>query len=241
MLNYPAVLLMGFGHRARNGKDTVANYLKEKLGNVEILHWADGVYEQCENKDRIYPLIKLEFTTKEKTYYSVLSDATTGERVAISNLSDTLLDKIFTERNLKEYWGMDDKDPEILQFWGTNFRRTLCDKDYWVKLTINKAYHIANVNSPEYILIPDTRFKNEVDALRLNGGYYIKIVRTTKSGKQYIAEDRDPNHASEAELEDYPADAKLVAIDVPALKEQVDEFYQGFMMPIKMAQAFNIE
>jgi len=238
MTEYPNIILLGLGHRARNGKDTVANYLKEKLENVEIIHWADGVYEECTNAGSKFPLIIKEFTTSAKTYYTVLANKDTGERFAISDKADPYLHKIFTDRDITEYWNMTDKDAEILQFWGTNYRRKFCDSLYWVNLTINKAKQIAETLNNGYILVPDTRFKNEVDALRLNSGYYIKVVRTREDGSQYIADDRDPNHPSEAELEGYPADVTLTAIDVPALKDQVDEFYHGFLDPIKMAAAF---
>lgn len=238
MTEYPKIILLGLGHRARNGKDTVANYLKEKLENVEIIHWADGVYEECTNANSTYPLIKQEFITPLKTYYTVLANKDTGERFAISDKTDPYLHKIFLERGITEYWGMKDKDPEILQFWGTNYRRKFCDPLYWVNLTINKAKKIAESLDSGYILIPDTRFKNEVDALRLNSGYYVKVIRTNKDGSQYISEDRDPNHPSEAELESYPADVTLRAVDVLALKDQVDEFCYEFLDPIQKATAF---
>ena len=60
MLNYPDVIMLGLGHRARNGKDSFANILKGTDENIKIIHWADGVYEQCTNKDSEHPLIKLE-------------------------------------------------------------------------------------------------------------------------------------------------------------------------------------
>jgi len=237
MINFPDIILIGLGHKARNGKDTVANLLKEKLDNVEIVHWADGVYEECRNLESEFPLIKREFKTSEKTYYSVLKDSS-GDRFAISDKTDPFLHDIFEKRGITEYQRMIDKDPEILQFWGTNYRRTHCDKDYWVKFTMKKVNKIAKHIQSGYILIPDTRFKNEVDAVRLNGGYYVKVVRTTTEGNQYISEDRDPNHMSEIDLNDYPADVTLTALNVPELAIQVEEFIRGFLEPIKMAQAF---
>lgn len=239
MINYPKIILLGFGHRARNGKDTVANMLKEKLDNVEIIHWADGVYEECINANSTYPLIVQEFVTKTKSYYSVLQDKKTGDRFAISSQTDPYLHKIFMDRKITEYQGMDLKDAEILQFWGTNYRRTFCDKDYWVNLTINKARDIAEKMSSGFILIPDTRFKNEVDSIRMNGGYYIKVIRTKKDGTQFISDDRDPTHPSEAELNDYPAEVTLKAFDVTELKTQVEKFIDGFIAPILEAQTFN--
>jgi len=100
MINNPGVILIGIGYRARNGKDTVANMLKEKLDNVKIIHWADGVYEECENVYSSLPLIKQEFVTPEKSYYSVLDNKKDGTRKAISSVDDPYLHKIFTERNL---------------------------------------------------------------------------------------------------------------------------------------------
>jgi len=88
------------------------------------------------------------------------------------------------------------------------------------------------------VVIPDTRFINEVDATRVNGGFYVKVVRTKEDGSQYIADDRDPNHPSEAELEGYPADVTLTALNVEELSKEVDKFYHGFIDPIRMAQTF---
>jgi len=236
MLNYSNILLLGFGHKARQGKDSAALYLKEKLNNVEIVHWADSLYEQCKNERNEYPLIKQEFVTPEKTYYSVLSDAGTGERVAISSKNDPFLHKIFTQRNITEYWGMTEKDPEILQFWGTNFRRNMCDKNYWINLTMSKIEQIAKENSPEYIIIADTRFKNEVEALHLNVGYYVKIIRVDEFGNVYGATDRSGSHESEVELENYPPDLSITAKDLPSLKQKLDQFIELFINPIKTAQ-----
>lgn len=240
MINYPSVMMIGLGHRARNGKDTVANILKEKLNNVEIIHWADEVYEECFNKEAIYPLIKLEVDTPNKVYYSVLLDKETGEREAISNISDPFLHKIFVERNIKEYFKMEKKDPEILQFWGTNFRRTLCDSNYWIKLTLKKANIFAKSmnGATGMIIISDTRFVNEAEALKTNKGFYIKVVRNNKDGSQYISKDRDPNHPSESELENYPADATLVAKNLTELADKVNEFYHAFIDVEYMKYAF---
>jgi hypothetical protein len=229
MINHPDVIMIGLGHRARNGKDTVANMLKEKLENVEIIHWADGVYEECTNRNTNYPLIIKEFNTSNKIYYSVLHDKQTGERIAISSTSDPFLHNIFTKRGITKYHSMKEKDPEILQFWGTNFRRTLCDPNYWVKLTMAKANTLASKINRGAIIIPDTRFINEAEAVTINEGFYVKVVRINKDGSQYIANDRDPNHPSEAELEGYPVSSTLIAKNVPELQIQVNQFCHDFI------------
>jgi hypothetical protein len=80
------------------------------------------------------------------------------------------------------------------------------------------------------ILIPDTRFKNEAETLKLNDGYYVKVVRTNEDGTQYITKDRDPQHSSEIDLDDYPADITLKAYDVPELQIQVEMLYEDFIL-----------
>ena len=235
MINHPNVTLIGLGHRARNGKDTVANMLKEKIDNVEIIHWADGVYEECANTDTEYPLIKKEFDTPVKTWYSVLDNKRDGFRKAISSIDDPYLHKIFTERDITIYHRMTDKDPEILQFWGTNFRRRLCNHDYWVNLTVKKAQAIAMKMDKGIIAIPDTRFINEVDATRNNGGLYIRVVRIKEDGSQYISTDRDPNHPSEAELDGHPADMTLTALNIEELRKEVELFRHKHLMPLQVS------
>ena len=182
------------------------------------------MYEECTNRNTAYPLIKQEFTGPSKIYYSVLDDKQTGARIAISNISDPFLHNIFTKRNITEYQGMISKDPEILQFWGTNFRRTLCDPNYWVKLTMKKANTLALNMDRGVIIIPDTRFINEAEAVTINKGFYVRVVRIKEDGSQYIADDRDPNHPSEAELEGYPASSTLTAKNIPELQIQVHNF-----------------
>jgi len=214
MLKYPYITLVGLGHRARSGKDSVANILKNKFNNVKIIHWADGVYEECTNEGGSLPLIRQTIRTETKTWYvKVLSDKEVP-----------YLHKIFIERDIIEYQGMLKKDPEILQFWGTNFRREFFGKDYWVKRTFDKIEQIAQEGFQGYILIPDTRFKNEAIAIKEPGGYYIKVVRTNENGSMYIAKDRDPNHSSEIDLEDFTADFTLTAINLYELYDEVSEF-----------------
>lgn len=226
-------LLFGFGHKARQGKDTAALYLKQKLPNTVILSWAEEIYTECTNLERKFPLIQKEFDTKEKTYYTVLANAVTGERTAISNKNDPFLHKIFTERNINIYWGMDSKDRDILQFWGTNYRRNLCNENYWINKLLPKIENLMKDNNTEYIIIPDTRFKNEVNAIRSLGGYYVKIVRVDEQGNLYLHDDKIHEHESEKDLDNYPPDATIVAHNLQTLYSKLDEFIDNFIIPAK--------
>lgn len=65
----------------------------------------------------------------------------------------------------------------ILQGWGTDFRRNLCDQYYW----INKVSDAINkLDSTVYaIIIPDVRFMNEAKWIHSNGGRVIHVSRRT--------------------------------------------------------------
>lgn len=78
----------------------------------------------------------------------------------------------------------------ILQGWGTEFRRDLCNPDYWVERLFQKL-----VKFPDkcFIIIPDTRFKNEYDKLKYVGARLYKVVRET-----YL----EDIHSSETELDE---------------------------------------
>lgn len=219
-IGYTKPLVIGIGHKARNGKDSTAEFLKNKLEKTTVIHWADGVYEEVENSERKYPLIQKEIETESKIYYSLLDDFVSGSRKAFTHLEIPKLHKIFKDRNITMYLGADQKDPEMLQFWGTDFRRTFSNKDYWVNLTLKKIEKLKDNYS--YILIPDTRFKNEVDAIKNINGVYIKVVRLNNDSSVFISTDRDPNHISEIDLDDYKSDVTLIAKNLTELEKEID-------------------
>ena len=57
-MQIPNYTLIGVGHRARQGKDTTANFISTHRKNVHVLHFADALYDEVRNLDRKYPLIK---------------------------------------------------------------------------------------------------------------------------------------------------------------------------------------
>lgn len=85
---------------------------------------------------------------------------------------------------------------EIMQFLGTDYVRKTQD-DYWVQRTMVLA------SNQRRVLIPDTRFPNEANAVRANGGRVIKIVRLG------VADSGDA-HASETEIDKIDPDLLLL-------------------------------
>ena len=70
------VVVLGIGHKARHGKDTLAKYITEKLktGICLTIHWADALKEEVMNKSREFPLIYTHTEAEtNKVYYSILN------------------------------------------------------------------------------------------------------------------------------------------------------------------------
>lgn len=85
---------------------------------------------------------------------------------------------------------------EVMQFFGTDYVRKTQD-DYWVQRTMTFA------KTQRRVLIPDTRFPNEANAVRANRGRVIKIVRLGMS-------DSGDAHASETEIDKIDPDLLLM-------------------------------
>ena len=219
------IYLIGIGHRARSGKDTVANFISQKRENVITYHFADPLKEEVMNKDRKIPLIYREKSRFSDHYwYSIWSHE--GEYRTIVESGLPFLHKIFEDRGITEYWGMngngcdEHKDSLMLQFWGTDWRRQRFGSDYWVKRVENYLIHTVTFREFKgnwYFLLPDTRFKNEVNWIKsvkqnINAeSLYVKVVRYNTDDTPYYDPDRDPNHPSEIDLEEYQPDYLIKA------------------------------
>lgn len=193
--------LVAIGNKARQGKDTLANILKELDPDSVIVHWADGVYEEVANSPREHKLIYFE----DGFYYLLDCVYPDGEPdyylLTPAQVPD--LHKIFKEREITEYWGSIEKDSPMLQFWGTGFRRTFCGGHYWVNKTVARAQEMTPADDRmHFVWVPDTRFKNEYHACNI----FVKIERFNEDGTQFIAEDRSPTHSSEVDLDNTGGD-----------------------------------
>jgi hypothetical protein len=216
--------VIGFGHRAQNGKDTSAELMCKHLKDTNtcyILHFSDDLYRQVYNHPRKHPLIIRE----ENTFIFNDMDEN-GDIVDIRIFEADYVPEfaqLFDDRGITEYWGMDSKDATMLQLWGTNFRRRFYGEDYWIKIVNKKIQDIIRSgqykNGNVYFFIPDVRFPNEVAYLhRCVLGYYILTIRLNEDGSQYIDTSRDPNHSSECSLDGVPGDEELIAHTVPELE-----------------------
>ncbi len=163
-----------------------------------------------------------------------------GEVIELPANQEVLLERIhefdafLTERDITQYHRMADKDPQILQLWGTNYRRRFSGNDYWVKATLNRIRFLAQnwdmekwkLDDQHWVFIADTRFKNEAQALREHGGVYVDVIRLHDNGTRFIAPDRDPKHPSEADLDGFTADYRIAAHNMVELALETERLYR---------------
>jgi len=227
------VVLLGLGSKARNGKDTTAELINKFEPNVHILHWADKLYEEVRNKHfsehtNPTPLICLNEDDKE---INCLRSCTKEGR-ATTIIYDTFTYEelpgfLKVVRQCPNYNYMISKDPILLQQWGTNLRRTYFGNDYWVDRTFEDIDRIAEENKDYdglvWICVADTRFRNEAAAVRKAGGLYVDIIRLHKDGTRFITPDRDPDHPSEADLNDTKPDLVIKAQNTNELAEKTKD------------------
>lgn len=232
--------IIGIGHKARQGKDETAKIIKQlALAEVKILHFADSLYAEVENKPREFPLIK-KIKLGGIDVFQLLSDVIPGKRrqpvyEGFMRMEVPFLDSYFSQQNIKEYWGMNDKDSEMLQFWGTNYRRTFHGENYWVIKTKQKIDNLRKSGFEGIVILPDTRFKNEVGFAYAEDGLFVDVVCLLPDGKQYITPDRDPKHQSEIELDGQQCDYVIIAQkgDIPGLTKSIKNFMKHYGIEMK--------
>jgi len=92
-----------------------------------------------------------------------------------------------------------DRFRPLLQWWGTEFRREMTDKDYWLP-GLDRA--LATRKAGALVCVTDVRFLNEAHLIRDRGGILVRIVR------DLYREDED-SHASECESERITVDLTI--------------------------------
>lgn len=181
-------LILGVGGKIGAGKDAIARHLVMQH-NVVVVRFADAL------KEEVLRILRKTSTEIWKAFRGASAEP--------------------TEADLRRLiW--DDKPPimrRILQEWGTELRRAE-DDEYWVKKwEIAARRAVANGYG---VVAPDTRFQNEVAAIRRLGGTVVLVLRPgTVSG----------DHASETAVDVEAADRTFQNDqDLDHLFRQVDDY-----------------
>lgn len=141
--------------KARSGKDTVAEFIKETL---QLIH--------------------------------------PNKTVGIIHYADEL------KYILKQYYDWDDNKDEkgrtLLQETGDKVRKS--NKDYFV----NRAIQQAKIIDPDFLIIPDARYKNEINTWFYRG-YNPLLIRIERNDNNALTKKQNL-HSSECELDKYNFD-----------------------------------
>lgn len=128
---------------------------------------------------------------------------------------------------LKQYYNWDGQKDEIgrslLQNVGDKIRKH--NKDYFV----NKILQQAKAVNPDYLIIPDTRYKNEIDTWFYKG-YIPLLIRVERNIDSNLTK-KQKFHLSECELDKYNFDYYIQNdYSLQELKSQCEEVVKQCLM-----------
>jgi hypothetical protein len=226
------MLIIGFGNKARQGKDTAAeairdhyereNRLKREHGilrgpgtQVGIFKYATALYQEVADFLEMYGLQRA-FSGRVWLPINAPIKVPKDSNI-IFNAADYEVGTKMIQ--IPEWVTMGDptpsggltapapygKHPKLLQWWGTEYRRNNFGENYWV----DKMFASIPANL-DIALVSDVRFPNEGDGVKQRGGYCVNVQRLREDGSQYFSSDRPVDHPSETALDGYNWDFKLV-------------------------------
>lgn len=180
------MLVLGLAGQAGCGKDTVADYLVRRYG-----------FRKFAFSDALYAEVAEAYGLEDQ---SLLRDRATKEvpteRLALKHLYDLpevpnafaevavrAMDADHKARGIGLYLypeGMPLSPRQVLQWWGTEFRRAQ-DPDYWLKQTtawLNKQRNtLYPEHAPQFFVNTTVRFPNEQEWIHAHGGNVWHIRR----------------------------------------------------------------
>ena len=99
----------------------------------------------------------------------------------------------------------DEKGRTLLQYVGTDIVREK-EPDYWVGFITDMLYFFED--RWDYVLIPDTRFPNEINYLK-DAGFEVLYIRVIRENFESPLTEEQQKHPSETALDEYEADVML--------------------------------
>ncbi len=189
-------MIIGFGNKARHGKDTAADALVEfyqtqralaqahlrttKVPNIKKVNFADAL------KREVTEAIKL-CGSVEKLLYVGTDDGVSVPSWVTPDVNPPMTDPLCPLG----------KHAKLLQWWGTDYRRRQ-DSDYWVDKWQEQIETFKGI-----IVTSDVRFQNEANVIKTSKGYTVNVTRLQKDGRPYVDPSRDQYHESETRLDTY--------------------------------------
>jgi len=214
MSNLDQTIIVGFGYKARRGKDTATQAIVERFkGEYDVRRYAFAdelkreVNQAAEAAGGMWQL-----------YWKMRESGQLPSSVAFDTNPD-MTDPLCPLG----------KQRQLLQWWGTEYRRAQY-KDYWVY----RLEQRLELEQPKFALISDLRFPNEWAWIKKNLG---KTVRLDRVGFDDAAHGTNAGHISEHALDGFEFDYALAVPDgdVEELKRRAittfEEIVACYQMP----------
>lgn len=166
--------IIGLCGLAASGKDTVAQLLATHL-RFSQMAFADALRTEVCQAYGIDPSLLTRRDTKETpTPALALSRCSTNNGFAMAVIEQCKW--LEPGKSLKEEFHAPRSARQIMQWWGTEYRRTYCGQDYWTR-TLTGRVHAQQQSSQFRHVISDVRYANEAAAVRAMGGVIWQIKR----------------------------------------------------------------
>ncbi len=187
--------IIGLTGPKASGKDTVADLLRTHCGFIK-LGFADSLYAEVSEAFGIEISQLQERATKEHAMSALamakcLGDGFTGRMINLMAKRGEQLD-MHAPRSPRQ----------ILQWWGTEYRRNQSE-NYWVGMTSKRIAYFMREQIATRFVVTDCRFPNEIDMLRSSYGGQIWQVK--RPGCSVPAD----SHSSETTGESFNPDAVI--------------------------------
>lgn len=183
-------IIIGFGHRARSGKDTaVAEIIKQRKNQYDVRRYAfaDELKREVNQAVDAFPAGQRDIGLLwDENYHLVREDGVWVQ------LKDYPWVQYEPDADMSDPLCPYGKQRTLLQWWGTEFRRNV-NPQYWV----SKLAKRLEKENPEIALLTDMRFKNEMEFVKQYG----ETVRVDRANLPPLS---NASHPSEVELSVIP-------------------------------------
>lgn len=194
-------LIIGFGSKARHGKDGAA------LSMIDHLESKRAVAKHRNYPVRTPNVLKIGFADALRRE----SSAAISKACGIGRLLENgFRDDVSGSWVDIPAWVTEDPNPEmglpllpfgkhskLLQWWGTDYRRNQ-SPNYWTSQVEQQIVGFEGL-----VLITDVRFLNEAALVKKLGGYTVNVTRLNEDGTLFADPTRPATHVSETALDGY--------------------------------------
>jgi len=246
---YPIIMITG---KAHSGKDTLANIIKQKYPNYQIVKFATAVREVVNeiqgipielsesDSGKCMPLPKPQMMVEElklilrrniDNYHQQIMTLNCPPNqqnrdtyvVSEEKINNMILALGEVHDNVIHFKSQ--TVGQFLQVLATECFRDNYDQMYWVNILLSKW--LRSGRPP--IIISDMRFKTDLIFLQY-GAITIRIIRSKKNTDYDTKDKRDSQHISECELDDFITAITLHNdFSIEELSKQFDDIFSDYV------------